>query len=211
MKKIYTLLFFVACAVSGFSQSRFFVGLNGGLDFYSNKYYSKNEYRKFEDGKTDFSAGLDLGYRFSDKARFRLGFNYNEYLFGERPETPGDIVKSEMTLRNLDIIPRLDFRVWSLKKLELFLSPGLRLAYTLEGDEKSFRSNGTISDLHYMNQKYKDKMSGLVGGALLKYNFTKHLGAVLSPDYTFFFDKLYDKNDGNLQRFSVNLGLEWRL
>lgn len=210
MRKIYTLLFCTLCATSAFPQSRFFVNLNGGIDSNSNKYYAKNGYEKFENGKTDFNAGLDLGYRFSDKARFRLGFNFNEYSYGERPVTAGDIVESEMTLSNLDIIPRFDFRIWSLKKLELFFSPGIRLEYTLEGNQESLRSDGTISDHNYIKSDYKDKMSGFVGGALLKYNVTKHLGAVLSPDYTFFFDKLYDKNEGNLQRFSVNLGVEWR-
>jgi len=210
MKKLYTLLFLAACTVSGFSQSRFFVGMNGGLDFNSNKYYAPNGYEKFENGKTDFNLRLDLGYRFSDIPHFRLGFSYNEYSFGQRPLTAGDISESEMTLRNLGIIPRFDFRVWSFKKLELFLSPGMRLEYGLDAGQETLRSDGTTSDHKYIKSDYKDKMSGLVGGALLKYHITNHLGAVLSPDYTYFFDKLYEKNDGKLQRFNVNLGVEWR-
>jgi hypothetical protein len=207
MKKFYILLLCMVFAIPGFTQSRFFIGLSGGLDFYSNKYYTPNNYEKFEDGKTDFNAGLDLGYRFSDVTRFRLEFRYSEYSFGQRSGT----LESEMSLFNLDVNPRLDIRVWSLKKLELFLSPGFRLEYVLDSDEETVWTNGTTSSTNYVDKDYNDKIQGFIGGAILKYNFTKHLGVTLSPDYTLFFDKLYDRNDGSLQRFNINVGIEWRI
>lgn len=207
MKKFYILLFCLVFAIPGFAQSRFFIGMSGGLDFNNNKYYTPNNYKKFEDGKTDFNAGLDLGYRFSDVTRFRLELRYSEYSFGQRSST----LESEMSLFNLDVNPRLDIRVWSLKKLELFLSPGFRLEYVLDSDGETVWTNGTTSSTNYVDKDYKDKIQGFIGGAILKYNFTKHLGVTLSPDYTLFFDKLYDRNDGSLQRFNINAGIEWRI
>lgn len=210
MKTLCISVFCVFCAISGFSQSRFFVNLNGGIDMNSNKYYAPNDYEKFENGKTDFNTGLDLGYRFSDITRFRLQFRFLEYSFGQRPLTAGDIRESEMTLKSLGFTPRFDIRVWSFKDLELFLSPGLKLEYALESDQESLRSDGSVSDMNYIKTDYSDKMSGFSGGAVIKYNFTKHLGATLSPDYTLFFKKLYEKNDASLRRFSLNAGVEWR-
>ncbi|OFX33232.1 MAG: hypothetical protein A2W90_03450 [Bacteroidetes bacterium GWF2_42_66] len=193
----------------GFSQSRFFVNLNGGLDFNTNKYFSPNGYEKFEDGQTDFNYGLDLGYRLNDWFRFRLEFGYNEFSYGQRPSSTVDILETEMTLNCMDINPRLDFRVWNKNKFELFLSPGLRLEYVMNADQESIRADGAISTRNYISTDYKDAMSGFVGGVIFKYNLTKHLGFTLSPDYTVFFDKLYDKNDGALQRFNTNFGVEW--
>jgi hypothetical protein len=207
MKKFYILLVCLLGTIPGFSQSRFFINLNGGLDFNSNKYYTPNGYEKFEDGKTDFNVGLDLGYRFSDKVRFRLVSGYNEYSFGQR----NDALKSERNLYNLAFTPRLDFRVWSAKKLELFLSPGLRLEYVITSDGETWYTNGDYSKRDvYVKSDYRDKNSGFTGGAILKYNYSDHLGFTLSPDYTIFANKVYDKNSGTLQRFSMNLGVEWR-
>lgn len=208
MKKLYIMLFCVFCAIQGFPQSRFFVNLNGGLDYNFNKYYTPNNYGKFENGKTDFNLGLDLGYRFSDKVRFRLESRYVEYSFGQESST----LKSERSLYNLAFNPRLDFRVWSVRKFELFLSPGLRLEYVITSDGETWRhDDGSHSRRQvYVDADYRDKNSGFVGGAILKYNYNNHLGFTLSPDYTLFAHKIYEKNSGSLQRVNVNAGIEWR-
>ena len=78
MKKYWILVLCMLFSGMVFSQSRFSINLNGGLDYNSNKYYSPNGYSKFEDGKTDFNAGMDVGYRFSKLVRFRLEFKYVE-------------------------------------------------------------------------------------------------------------------------------------
>ncbi len=207
MKKLYIVLFCVLCAFSGFTQSRFFVNLNGGLDYNFNKYYTPNNYEKFENGRTDFNAGLDLGYRFSDKVRFRIESRYVQYSFGQKSST----LKSERTLYNVAFNPRLDFRVWSLKKFELFLSPGLRLEYVITSDGETNYANGDYSRRYVLvKSDYRDKNSGFTGSAIFKYNYNSHLGFTLSPDYTLFANKVYEKNSGSLQRMSVNAGIEWR-
>lgn len=209
VKRIQIILFSLLLSLAGFSQSRFSVNLNGGIDKNFNKYYCPNGYSIFEDGKTDFNYGLDIGYRLTDWFRARLEFRYNEYRFGQEPLSSVDILQTELTLSNMDINPRLDFRVWNKNKFELFVSPGLRLEYLLNADQESIRSDGEISTKNYISTSYKDAMSGFIGGMILKYNFTDHLGLTLSPEYTFFFDKLYDKNNAAMQRFNTNLGIEW--
>ncbi len=207
MKKYYIVLICVLCAFPGFAQTRFFINLNGGLDYNFNKYYTPNTYEKFEDGRTDFNLGLDLGYRFSDKVRFRLESRYVQYSFGQE----NSILKSERTLYNVAFNPRLDFRVWSLKKFELFLSPGLRLEYVITSDGETNYANGDYSRRYVLvKSDYRDKNSGFTGGAIFKYNYNNHLGFTLSPDYTFFANKVYEKNSGSLQRVSLNAGIEWR-
>jgi hypothetical protein len=207
MKKYYIVFLFLLGTASGFAQSRYFINLNGGLDFNSNKYYTPNNYTKFENGRTDYNVGLDLGFRFSDKYRFRLESRYVQYSFGQESSA----LKSERTVYNLDFSPRLDFRVWSNSKFELFLSPGLKLEYVITSDGETRYANGDYTRRTvYVNSDYRDKNSGIVGGAIFKYNYNKHLGFTLSPDYSLFAHKVFEKNDGSLQRFNVNAGVEWR-
>lgn len=207
MKRFNILFFCLICAVPAFSQSKFFVGLNAGIDHNFNKYYSPNSYEKFEDGKMDYSAALDLGYRFSDKVRFRLSSGYNQFSFGQE----NSALKSERTLYNLSFTPRLDFRVWNAKKLELFLSPGIRLEYVITSDGETWYDDGGHSRRNvYVAADYRDKNSGFTGGAILKYNVNEHLGVTLVPDYTIFGNKIYERNSGVLHRASLKAGVEWR-
>lgn len=209
VKKIQIVLVCMLFSFIGFSQSRFFVNLNGGIDYNMNKYYSPNGYKKFVDGKTDLNVGMDVGYRFGKWFRFRVEMRYNVINYGQRPTSTVDIVQSEMTLNNFAVNPRLDFRIWSKDKFELFLSPGMRLEYVMNSDQETIRTDGQISTRNYISTDYKESLPGVIGGAILKYNLTDHLGFTLAPDYTFFFGKIYEKNSQSLQRMNTNLGIEW--
>ena len=209
MKKgllLFVCLFFM---LSGFAQSRWSVNLNAGCDYNINKYYSPYNYKKFENSKEDFNLGLNVGYRLADWVRFRMEFKYNEYSYGHYFTSTSDLLKSEMTLSNLDFNPMIDFRVMSFNKFEFFLTTGLRLEYTIDDEQETLRTDGEMSTLKYIPMDYDDKMSGWTGGAILKYNLSKHLGITFTPEYTLFFDRLYSENDGQMQRFSTNVGIEW--
>ena len=72
VKKVQLLIFCMLFSFVGFSQSRFSVNLNGGIDYNMNKYYSPNGYEKFENGKTDLNVGMDVAYRLGKWFRFRV-------------------------------------------------------------------------------------------------------------------------------------------
>lgn len=209
VKRIQIILFSLLFSLAGFSQSRFSVNVSGGIDKNYNKYYSPNGYTKFEDAKTDYNYGLDLGYRLSDWFRARVELRFNEYSFGQKPLSTVEILQTELTLNTMAFVPRLDFRLVNVGKFELFVSPGIRFEYVTNANQESLRSDGEISDRNYISTSYNDGMSGFTGGAILKYNINKHLGLTLNSDYTLFFDKLYEKNDAAMQRLSGGLGVEW--
>jgi len=208
-KKISIILIGLLLSLAGFSQSRFSVNLNGGLDKNFNKYYNAYGFSKIEDVGTDFNTGLNVAYRFTDWFRFRIDFKYVQYNYGQETTTLSEVASSELRAYHMAFNPRFDFRIWSKNKFEVFLSPGLSLEYLMGNDQISVLTDGTNSYKNYISTSYNDSMSGLIGGAVFKYNLTKHLGFTLAPDYTLFFDELYSQNDGNLQRFSTNIGVEW--
>jgi len=208
-KRVLIILSGLLVSLAGSSQSRFSINLNGGLDKNFNKYYNANGYTKIEDVGTDFNTGLDISYRFVDWLRFRIDFKYVQYNYGQETTTLSEVASSELRAYHMAINPRFDFRIWSKNKFEVFLSPGLCLEYLMGDDQISVLTDGTHSFKNYISTSYSKSMTGLIGGAVFKYNITNHLGFTLSPDYTLFFDELYSQNDGNLQRFSTNIGVEW--
>ena len=191
-------------------HSRWTVNVNGGLDSNSDMYYDYQNYTKTDGDKTDFSIGSDIGYRFSKIFRMRLEFKYVEYHYGQT-YTDNDLSSSMLTFQALDINPRMDFRVWHYKPFEFFLTTGLRLEYSLDSNEKTYKKGGTESDKDYMNSDYQTSMHGAIGGAIVKYNLNKRWGVTLNPEYTMFFNKLYSSNDSRMKRFSLNLGIEYTL
>ncbi|WP_372775147.1 hypothetical protein [Mangrovibacterium sp.] len=208
MKKYFILFSILTVPVLSFSQSRFFINLNTGWDNTTNKYYNYNNYSIFEDGGADYSWGADLGYQFSDIVRFRIESRFGKYSYGQYYDG-ANLTQTEMTLSYFNIDPRFDFRVWSKNKFGLFVSPGLKLEYVYDSEQVTDKVDGTTSDGSYVSSAYADNMAGFVGGAILKYSINKHLGLTLSPEYTFYFKKLYEKNDNNMQRFSARFGVEW--
>ncbi len=208
-KRISIILIGLLFSWAGFSQSRLSVNINGGLDKNFNKYFNANGYSKIEDVGTDFNTGLNVAYRFVDWLRFRVDLKYVQYNYGQETTTLSEVASSELRAYHMAINPRFDFRIWSKNKIEVFLSPGLSLEYLMGNDQISVLTDGTNSYKNYISTSYNDVMSGLIGGAVFKYNLNEHLGFTLAPDYTLFFDELYSQNDGNLQRFSTNIGVEW--
>lgn len=209
MNKKLLLLFVMLIPLFGFSQSRFSININGGYDYNIDKYYSPNTYKKFENGQTDFNFGFDVGFRLSETFRFRVEFKYAEFSYGQYYLTSGDLLKTEMTLNCMNINPRLDYRIWAHNNFELFLTTGIRLEYVMDDNQESMRADGNISTRNYISLDFDDNMSGLIGGAILKYKLSDHWGISFTPEYTLFFDELYHENSGVLQRFSTNVGIEW--
>ena len=208
MKKYFILLAISVIPFVGFSQSRFFVNLNAGWDYTTDKYYNYNNYDISEHDGMEYSYGASVGMKFSDVVRFRVESRYGQYSYGQS-YTGSDLLKTTMTLDYFSISPYFDFRVWTKNKFELFVSPGLKLEYISNSDQETQKTDGSVSDGNYVSSAYSDKMSGFAGAAILKYNINKHLGLTFSPEYTLYFKKLYDGNDSRMKRLSTRLGVEW--
>jgi hypothetical protein len=211
MKKFFILFTVFAMPFCGFTQSRYFINLNGAWDYSMNKYheYNTNNLSPFQHDGAEFSYGLDIGYKFSDIVRFRVEGRIGEYKYGGDWDSDSGFESSTMKISYFDIIPRFDFRVWQKNKLELFVSPGLKLEYISDANQKTIKADGTISREGYISSSYAENMAGIVGGAVLKYNINSKWGITMSPEYTLFFKKLYEKNDNSMMRFSTRLGVEY--
>ena len=211
MKKIYLVLFCLIASVTGYSQSVWTVGIDGGLDFSTNKYYSPNNYVKFENGKLEYHAGLGIGVRISNIVRFRINCNYGEYSYGVRPKDSNVFSESENTLTHVDLMPRVDVKLWSYRKFDLLVSPGMNIEFVVDSKNKTTLPNGDESKRVYVSSDYNSKYTGAMLGAIMRYKIDRHFAITLSPDYTYFFEKLYSRNNGTMQRFRVGLGVEWNI
>lgn len=210
-KRVLIVLVSLLLSMAGFSQSRLSFNVNAGLDKNFNKYYTANSYSKIDDPETDFNAGVNVAYRVGEWVRLRLDLQYLQYSYGQEPNSSSEITKTVFRAFNMGIAPRIDFRVYAKHNFELFLSPGLSLQYLIDNDQVSTLTDGTHSYRNYISTDYDNSLTGFVGGALLKYNINERMGLTVSPDYTMFFDQLYDSNYGNLSRFNLSFGFEWNL
>jgi len=212
MKKICAVLICLISSIAGYSQSAWTVSVGGGLDLYKNKYYSTNIYEKFEDGKLDFYAGLGIGVKINDIVRLRVNCNYGEYSFGVKPKDSSiAFSESEKTLVHLDVVPRLDIKLLTFRKFDLLASPGVDIAYIIDSRNKTILPTGEESKRVYVDSRNKSSYTGALLGAIARYNIDRQFAVTLTPEYTYFFNKLYSKNDGNFQRFRVGLGFEWNI
>jgi len=71
-------------------------------------------------------------------------------------------------------------------------------------------ANGDKLTTNLMSRDFTKTQAGAVGGLILKYNVNPSFGITLAPDYTYFFDQFSTKNDYNMQRIGMNLGVEWK-
>lgn len=196
-------------ATEGIAQFRISLSLSAGCDENSHKYYSPVNYLKFEDAKTDYNLGLSLGYRLSDIVRARMEFQYATLNYGHQFLNSIELSKSEMTLNTLSFNPKVDFKFFTFSNFNFYLTTGLRFEYVLNADQETMRTDGEVSEYNYISTDYDDSWIGIGGGLILKYNVSKHLGIIASPEYNYYFNKIYYKNDGTLKRCSANMGIEW--
>jgi len=162
----------------------------------------------------DFGSGAK-GLIYLGK-RFRLGaeVEYNNVSFTRQynflnPEATS-IDRTKMAIHNLAVNPNLDFRFFTIGKLDVYASTGLQLEFTLTDYQRTFLMNGDKLTSKYVERDYSDFRTGVNGSVVFNYNINSSLAVVLAPKYTYFFDPLFPRNEYNFQRLGVNLGVEWK-
>ena len=200
----------IMCMTPSFSQVDPFINLGAGYDYNLNKYYEMNQWTMYE-GKTDFNVSGDFGLQMGKNARFHALFNYVQFSYGQTNSDPSeDLTECEMRVSSLSLTPALDVRVWSLKKLDFYVTAGFLMEWVVDMEETNQWKDGSTSNEIYMDKNYTSFMDGPTGGIILKYNISKNLGITFEPSYTYFLKKFYDKSEiGNLQRISVGIGVEY--
>jgi len=213
MKKYLTVsLLFIFMAVTGFSQEHYSFFLSSGYDSNAN-HLSGMEYtntNKFP----DYNLGVGAAVYLNDRFRLRGELKYvnisftRKYNFANTLSTTLD--RTVISASNFDINPYLDYRVFSLGKLDFYAYAGIRFELSMGNTQTTYTVGGDKSYSNYIEGDYKKAMFGLTGGCSLSYNINKKLAVFVSPEYTQFLNYFYSNNTAQLNRRSINLGVEWK-
>jgi hypothetical protein len=210
--KLLLVIFFLVFAISGYSQSTFSLGVSGG---YNKSFNHLVRMLNTTDAFPDYNFGVDGILKINDRLNVRAEMHYSNLSFTQKYNTvssdPLRYYQSKLAISYLDISPKIECRLFSIKKFDLFASTGFQFEFQMGKYERAYLANGDKSDNDYIsNVDYTTTQAGVVGGLVAKYNVTQFMAITLKPEYTYFFDEFYSKNNYNMQRVGLNLGVEWK-
>jgi hypothetical protein len=112
--------------------------------------------------------------------------------------------RTHYVFNNLDVSPRVDYRLLKLGNFDLYASLGFELEFLIYKYEGTFLKNGDYDDSSFWKKENTKTSFGAVGGLIFKYNINDKIGIVLSTDYTYFFNEFIElDNDLDFQRASL--------
>lgn len=212
MKHHLLLTIVLFLALTSFSQSKFSLGFTAAYDQNSNHLVDLNKINTNE--IPDFGAGANLIYYINDRMRLRAEAEYSNISFMRDYETDASVVKNigvtKIAINDISLNPHFDYKLFSLSKLDLFASAGMRFEFTLTDWQRTYNRGGDLLGGKYLTDALNPGMIGGIGSVILKYNVTEHLGIQVVPEYTYFFRPLFGLNENNFQRMSLKAGVEWR-
>ncbi len=225
MKKIVFSLIFILSALSIFSQDFepvFTMGLNSGLDYDINAYQipinQRYNYQYFSRPE-QYNIGMDFGVALTKRIRTRVELRYVNSQYGVRwnvgitdPSQAFDMQKSIQNINNFDLNFHFDYLLTTWKKLDIYVSPGVKYEFATGDYLHTFLSDGpsTSTNWAYLYPAFPKNIGAGSLDLLFKYNFTKHFGLTITPDYTLFFRPYDSSNWQWYQRLSLNAGFEFR-
>ena len=199
-------------ALAGISQEHYSLFFSSGYDNNMNilsgmKYTNTNEF-------PDYNFGLGGAVYLNDRFRARLDLKYVNVSFTRKynfqSTTVTTPVRSVLSISNIDFNPYIDYRAFSIGKFDFYGYTGLRFEFNFGGYQRCYSVDGDTSYKNYIENNYKKAMVGLTGGCSLSYNINKKFALSINPEFTHFLHYFYSDNTSNLERKSVNLGVEWK-
>lgn len=219
MKKIvFSLLcaLFIACTVNAQDDYPVFsVGANAGWDHNTNAFrLTSDENASFTGEPNQFNIGIDFGVRMTKKFRPRLELRYVNmaYHMNWNSTDYPDFDKTDCNINYFDLNLHLDYSLFTVNKLEVFVSPAIKWEQKSGDFVKTYKNDGSAPMTGRFTAIKKEYPGNIAGGAasmIFKYNFNKHLGLTLTPEYTYFFRDFVKSNNKSYQRFNVNAGFEF--
>jgi len=213
MKKYLTVsLLFVFMTLAGFSQERYSLFFSSGYDNNVNHlsgmdYSNSNQF-------PDYNLGVGAAVYLNDRFRLRGELKYVNMSFTRNynflTTTTSTLDRSVLSVSNFDFNPYIDYRIFSVGKLDFYGYTGLRFEFSPGDTQSAYTIDGEKSYSNHIENNYKRAMVGLTGGCSLSYNINKQFALSISPEYTRFMNYFYSNNISNLNRSSINLGLEWK-
>ncbi len=213
MKKYFTVsLLFMFLALTGFSQEHYSLFFSGGYDSNANHLTGMNysNLNKFPDYNLGVGAAVYLNDRFRARTEIKyvnIGFT-REY--NSDYTTPLTMKDTKMTIYSFDINPYLDYRIFTIGKLDFYGYAGFRFEFSFGDRQVTHTMDGDKSHTKHIATDYKKAIVGFTGGCNLTYNINKKYAIYVSPEYTQFINYFYSDNTANMNRASLNLGVEWK-
>jgi hypothetical protein len=219
MKKM-IMLFFTLMSLAVNAQDEearhlFYVGLNGGVDYDFNAYRQTPDKNGFDFYAINphYNFGVDVGFMATKRLRPRLDFKFVKMSYGmDWGDFNGKFDKSITKLSNLDINLHLDWELLTRKKFQVFISPVLKSEFVSGVKYERHDKDGNTEEVNYnlIDDQFPKSILGGGLSAILKYNLTDHIGITMVPEYSIFCRRFVRSNDKNYQRFSTNIGIEFK-
>ncbi|MGE4586468.1 MAG: hypothetical protein AB7D05_03915 [Mangrovibacterium sp.] len=197
-----------------------YAGLSSGVDFHFSAFreISTSSYN-FEEKGPRYNIGIDLGVMATERLRPRLELKYVRLAYGQEwtgweDASYGSFKYTTTKVSYLDLNLHFDFLLLGkYRKLNVFLSPGLKTEYATGTGYKSIKTDGdtTTDSYSQLGDYYPKSIAGAAFSVIFKYRLSNRLGLTLTPEYTRFFRKFQRVNTEQYERFSLNLGLEFRV
>ena len=189
----------------------FSVGFNAGINQNINAYRSSidNNGFSFYGKNPQYNFNFDFGVFLTPKFRPRieLGYSENEYGMNWTSNYPS-YDHSTTHLQNFDLNLHLDYSLLKTKYFQLYASPAFMSEYIYNRSVTNVLADGSTTKSHYniIDKNYKNSYYGAAMSMLFIYRITENIDFVLTPQYTYYFDKFVSGNSKNYQRISANVG-----
>jgi len=218
MKRLIILITFLLSSFCGYSQSKYFFGVNAGISFIKDNALSSSVVGAEFDNKPKLIFPALVGVYISDKSRVRLdlggfkiesklNYNYNPPQTND-PSLPN---QSEVFIKTQTVNLNYDYRVVGREKFDIYASAGLRSLFSTNKKEVTTYSDGHEEDTAILIYDYNRNIFGLGAGVVAKYNHTDKSAYTFTPDYAYYFGDFNKGNNNNLKRLSLAIGVEFRL
>jgi len=189
------------------------LGIYGGFGGSINGFRT-TDYRSysFYDVPQQYTLGINFSAFVADNQRIRIGVDYGEMYYGINWPDEDQIDVTRVRMYNIGAKFNYDYKIYELKKLQVFASPGLVAQFVIADQSRSTREDGsyTYADYKYCpDGEYPTSNIGFDASVLLKYKVTKSIGVTFNPFYDIFFVKFDDDNSSPYMRYGGILGVDY--
>ncbi len=171
----------------GYSQSKFFFGVNAGKSFINNNVLSSSVAGAEFSNRPSIVFPALAGVFISEKSRVRFDLDSfkmklklnNNLLQNGGPSVPN---QSEVSISAEALNLNYDYRLFGRGKLHIYASAGSRLLFSTKKKEVTTYGDGQVKESDILIYDYCRNIFGLGTGVLAKYNHTDKIGFTFTPD-----------------------------
>lgn len=191
------------------------IGLSGGVCQGINAYRTTTDASGFNytANTPSFNIAANVGVFVTNKFRPRLELAYVKSGYGTNwPNSYVGFTRTNVHLASLDLSLHLDYSILNISRLQIYASPAFKSEFLAEKGVRTTYSDGDWAKKSYFNidKNHHNDYYGAAFSMIFIYKVTSQLGVTLTPEYTYFFSKYVNDNSKAFQRFTGNIGVEYK-